>query len=258
MRSVREALKYEVIRQTKILDEGGVVEQQTMLWDEATGTTQSMRSKENAHDYRYMPEPDLAPLYIDDEWLERVKAEMPEMPRVKRARFQNDLGLSKYDAEVLTATPEIARYFETACAGYSNTKAIVNWVANDLLGKLNAAQLPISESKVKPEQLQAMLKLIDDGTISGKIAKEVFDVMFETGKDPAVIVEEKGLKQMSDTGELEAICRKVIENLPKIVEDYRSGKEKAFGALVGGVMKETRGKANPALVNELLKKVLEG
>jgi aspartyl-tRNA(Asn)/glutamyl-tRNA(Gln) amidotransferase subunit B len=257
MRSVREALKYEVLRQTKILDEGGIVEQQTMLWDEATGTTQSMRSKENAHDYRYMPEPDLAPLYIDDEWLERVKAEMPEMPRVKRARFQNDLGLSKYDAEVLTATPEIARYFETACSGYSNTKAIVNWVANDLLGKLNAAQLPISESKVKPEQLQAMLKLIDDGTISGKIAKEVFDVMFETGKDPATIVEEKGLKQMSDTGELEAICRKVVENLPKIVEDYRSGKEKAFGALVGGVMKETRGKANPALVNELLKKVLE-
>ncbi len=257
MRSVRESLKYEVIRQTQILDAGGKVEQQTMLWDEATGTTQSMRSKENAHDYRYMPEPDLAPLYIDDEWLERVKAEMPEMPRVKRARFQNDLGLSKYDAEVLTAAPDIARYFETACEGYSNPKAIANWVANDLLGKLNAVQLPLAESKVTPQQLQGMVKLIDDGTISGKIAKEVFEAMFETGKDPAAIVEEKGLKQMSDTGELEAICRKVIENLPKIVEDYRSGKEKAFGALVGGVMKETRGKANPALVNELLKKVLE-
>ncbi|RYG55014.1 Asp-tRNA(Asn)/Glu-tRNA(Gln) amidotransferase GatCAB subunit B, partial [bacterium] len=227
-----------------------------MLWDEATGTTQTMRSKENAHDYRYMPEPDLAPLHITDEWLERVKAEMPEMPRAKRARFTGDLGLPQYDAEVLTGTPEIAKYFEAAVEGFGNAKGISNWVCNELLGRLNASGTPISEAKVAPTQLQGLVKLIDNGTISGKIAKEVFDAMLESGKDADAIVEEKGLKQMSDTGELEAIVRAVIEKSPKILEDYRSGKMQAFGAFVGGVMKETRGKANPAMVNELLKKVL--
>ncbi len=257
MKSVRDSLKYEVTRQTKILREGGTVSQQTMLWDEASGTTQAMRSKENAHDYRYMPEPDLAPLHIDDEWLERVKSEMPELPRVKRARFQSDLGLNRYDAEVLTATPDIARYFESTLQTSKNTKSVANWIANELLGRLNSASQTISESKVAPAQLGALVNLIDDGTISGKIAKDVFDEMFASGQDAAQIVESKGLKQMSDTSELEAICKSVVEKLPKIVEDYRGGKEKAFGALVGGVMKETRGKANPALVNELLKRVLD-
>ena len=258
MKAVRDSIRAEEVRQAKVLDAGGTVLQQTMLWDEATGTTQAMRSKEQAHDYRYMPEPDLAPLHIDDEWLARVKAEMPEMPRLKRARFERELGLSKYDADVLTASPDIANYFEKAAGVSRNTKTVVNWIANELLGRLNAAGAPIGESKVAPEQLGALVGLIEDGTISGKIAKDVFDEMFASGKDAAAIVEEKGLKQMSDTSELEAICRGVIEKLPKIVEDYRGGKEKAFGALVGGVMKETRGKANPALVNEILKKVLEG
>ena len=258
MKSVRDSIRAEVVRQTKMLDAGEVVKQETMLWDEATGTTQSMRSKEHAHDYRYMPEPDLAPLHIDDEWLARIRAEMPEMPRVKRARFENELGLSRYDADVLTATPAIANYFEKASGVSKSTKNVVNWIANELLGRLNASSATITDSKVAPEQLGALVNLIEDGTISGKIAKEVFDEMFVSGKDASVIVEEKGLKQMSDTSELEAICKGVIEKLPKIVEDYRGGKEKAFGALVGGVMKETRGKANPALVNEILKKVLEG
>jgi aspartyl-tRNA(Asn)/glutamyl-tRNA(Gln) amidotransferase subunit B len=256
MKAVRDSLKAEIVRQTKILNEGGTVKQETMLWDEASGTTQTMRSKEHAHDYRYMPEPDLAPLNIDDAWLERVRAEMPELPRSKRERFQNDLGLPKYDAEVLTQTPEIARYFESASEGSANPKGIANWVCNELLGRLNASGSSIEEAKVAPEQLRGLVALIDDGTISGKIAKEVFDAMLESGKDAGTIVEEKGLKQMSDTGELEAICRAVIEKSPKILEDYRAGKEKAFGAFVGGVMKETRGKANPALVNEILKKVL--
>ncbi len=256
MKAVRDSLRYEVTRQTKELREGNKIPQQTMLWDEASGTTQPMRSKENAHDYRYMPEPDLAPLHIDDEWLERVKAEMPELPRVKRARFQNDLGLNRYDAEVLTATPDIARYFESVLDTSKNTKTVANWIANELLGRLNASSQTIVESKVTPSQLGALVNLIDDGTISGKIAKDVFDEMFASGQGAVQIVESKGLKQMSNTSELEAICRSVVEKLPKIVEDLRAGKEKAFGALVGGVMKETRGKANPAMVNELLKKVL--
>ncbi len=256
MKAVRDSLRSEIARQTKVLDGGGVIKQETMLWDDASGTTQPMRSKEHAHDYRYMPEPDLAPLHITDEWLERIRAEMPELPRAKRARFETDLGLSKYDAEVLTQAPEIARYFESAAQGFGNAKGIANWVSNELLGRLNASGTSISETKVAPHQLQGLVRLIDEGLISGKIAKDVFDAMLESGKDAAQIVEEKGLRQMSDTGELEVVCRAVIEKSPKILEDYRAGKEKAFGAFVGGVMKETRGKANPALVNEILKKVL--
>ncbi len=256
MKAVRESLKAEIARQTKMLNAGEIVKQETMLWDEASGTTQPMRSKEQAHDYRYMPEPDLAPLHITDEWLARVQSEMPELPRLKRSRFTQYYGLSQYDAEVLTATPEIARYFESATVDFANAKGIANWICNELLGRLNASGVSISDAKVAPLQLQGLVKLIDDGTISGKIAKEVFDAMLESGKDAAQIVDEKGLKQMSDTGELEAICRAVIEKNPKILEDFRAGKEKALGAFVGGVMKETRGKANPALVNELLRKVL--
>ncbi len=255
LKAVRDSLKYEIARQTKELDAGRAIPQETMLWDDASGTTQPMRSKENAHDYRYMPEPDLAPLHITDEWLERVKSEMPELPRVKRARFTEGLGLSQYDAEVLTGTPEIARYFESASEGFGNAKGIANWVCNELLGRLSTG-VSVENTKVAPLQLQGLVKLIDDGTISGKIAKEVFDAMLESGKDAAQIVDEKGLKQMSDTGELETICRAVIEKNPKVLEDFRAGKEKALAAFVGGVMKETRGKANPALVNELLRKVL--
>ena len=256
LKAVRDSLKAEIVRQTRVLDEGGIVHQQTMLWDEASGTTQPMRSKEHAHDYRYMPEPDLAPLHIDEAWLERVKSEMPELPRAKRARLKDEMGLSDYDAEVLTQSPDIARYFEAACQGFGNPKLVANWVANELLGRLNATGTPLGEAKVSPAQLQGLVKLIEDGTISGKIAKDVFDEMLESGKDAETVVEAKGLRQMSDSGELEAICRSVIEKLPKIVEDYKGGKEKAFGALVGGVMKETRGKANPALVNEILRKEL--
>ena len=256
MKAVRDSLKAEIASQTKQLNAGQTIKQETMLWDDASGTTQPMRSKEQAHDYRYMPEPDLAPLHITDEWLERIKAEMPEMPRAKRARFTNDLGLSQYDAEVLTQSPEIARYFESANEGFGNAKGVANWICNELLGRLNASGQSISDAKVAPTQLQGLVKLIDDGVISGKIAKEVFDAMLETGADAETVVEEKGLKQMSDTGELEAICRAVIEKSPKILEDYRAGKDKAFGAFVGGVMKETRGKANPSLVNEILRKVL--
>jgi aspartyl-tRNA(Asn)/glutamyl-tRNA(Gln) amidotransferase subunit B len=254
MKSVRDSLRAEIARQTKVLDAGEIVHQQTMLWDEASGTTQPMRSKEQAHDYRYFPEPDLVPLSIDDEWLERVKAAMPELPRARFTRFQNDLKLSAYDAEVLTTSREVADYFEKVLEGYSGQpKLVSNWVSNDLLGTLNSDGKTIAESPVAPAQLRGLLELIDNNTISGKIAKDVFAEMFTTGRDAKAIVEEKGLTQVSDTGELEAIIRRVIENNAKAVEDFKAGKEKSFGALVGGVMKETKGRANPALVNEMLR-----
>jgi aspartyl-tRNA(Asn)/glutamyl-tRNA(Gln) amidotransferase subunit B len=261
MKAVRDSLRYEIERQTRDLSAGKIIPQQTMLWDEASGTTQPMRSKEQAHDYRYFPDPDLVALDIDDAWLEQVRASMPELPRAKSQRFREELGLSAYEVGVLTSSREVAEYYESALEGYSKadgsaSKTISNWVSNELLGRLNAQNLTISESKVQPAQLRDLVKLIDDGTISGKIAKEVFDEMFASGRDAKEIVAEKGLTQMSDTGELEAICRKVIQSNAKAVEDFKAGKEKSFGALVGGVMKETKGRANPALVNELLRKFI--
>lgn len=258
MKSVRDALRSEIARQQKVLSSGGTIEQMTMLWDEASGTTQPMRSKEHAHDYRYFPEPDLPPLHIDTEWIERVRAAMPELPRLKKERFINELGLTEYEASVLTADREIADFYEAALAGYDNPKVLSNWVSNELLGRLNAENQSISESKVSPAQMRGLVKLIDAGTISGKIAKEVFDDMLQTGRDAEVIVDEKGLTQVSDTSELKAICQTVIDKSDKIVQDYLGGKEKSFGALVGGVMKETKGRANPGLVNELLKEILAG
>ena len=252
MKSVRDALRAEIARQTKELDAGNIIEQATMLWDEASGTTQKMRSKEHAHDYRYFPEPDLAPIEIDDAWLERVRATMPELPRAKRERFI-ELGLSPYEAGVLTSSRAVGDYFEAALEGYYKPKVISNWLANELLGRLNAENKTISESSVAPVQLRDLVRLIDAGTISGKIAKDVFDEMFSSGRDAEEIVEEKGLTQVSDSAELEAICRKVLEENSKSVQDYLGGKEKSFGALVGGVMKETKGRANPGLVNQLLK-----
>jgi aspartyl-tRNA(Asn)/glutamyl-tRNA(Gln) amidotransferase subunit B len=256
MKAVSNSLHAEIARQTRVLDSGGTVHQQTMLWDEASGTTQPMRSKEQAHDYRYFPEPDLVPLDINEAWLERVRASMPELPRARRERFQSQFGLSTYDARVLTATRDIADYFEAALNGYDKPKIISNWVANELLGRLNAQNTEITDSPVRPAQLRDLVKLIDGGAISGKQAKEVFDEMFASGQDAAAIVRDKGIQQISDSGELEEICRRVIAANPKAVEDYLGGKEKSFGALVGGVMKETRGRANPALVNQLLKEQL--
>jgi aspartyl-tRNA(Asn)/glutamyl-tRNA(Gln) amidotransferase subunit B len=259
MKSVRDSLRAEIARQAQVLDRGDKVEQQTMLWDEASGTTQPMRSKEQAHDYRYFPEPDLVPIEIDDAWLERVQSSMPELPRDKYLRLQSTLGLSPYEAGVLTAQREVAAYFEAALEGYDKpeaAKTLSNWIANELLGRLNAQGLAIGESKVSPEMLRELVRLVDAGTISGKTAKEVFDEMFATGKGAREVVAEKGLTQMSDESELEAICRRVIEANARAVEDFKAGKEKSFGALVGGVMKETKGRANPALVNSLLRSIL--
>lgn len=255
-RAVRRSLEYEEKRQREVLASGGVVVQETRRWDEARGITIPLRSKEEAHDYRYFPDPDLVPVVIDREWVERVKAELPELPDARKKRYMEEYGLPNYDAGVITASKALADFFEKCVSAYHDPKTVSNWVMSEMLGILNETGKEVEDIPFTPEQFVKMLKMIDDGTISGKIAKEVFRDMFDTGKDPEAIVKEKGLTQISDEGEIEKIARKVIEANPKSVEDYKKGKEKALGFLVGQVMKETRGKANPQLVNKILKELL--
>ena len=255
-KSLQRALAYEIERQAEVLEEGGRIIQETRTWDEGKGVTLSMRSKEEAHDYRYLPDPDLVPLVIDGEWVEAVKKSLPELPDARKERYVRDYGLPGYDAGVLTNTRELADYFEDCLAGYGNPKTVSNWVMGDLSRLLNAKSMDVADCPVRPGQLAALLRLIDGGTISGKIAKGVFEEMFETGKDPEAIVKEKGLLQISDEGAIATAVDEVIAKNPKSVADYRAGKEKAIGFLVGQVMKATRGKANPDLVNRLLKERL--
>jgi aspartyl-tRNA(Asn)/glutamyl-tRNA(Gln) amidotransferase subunit B len=255
-RSLHRALAYEVGRQIEVLEEGGRVVQETRTWDEVKGVTFPLRSKEEAHDYRYFPEPDLPPLVITREWVEEILRDLPELPDARRERYMKDYGLPLYDATVLTASRETGDYFEACVRLYPQPKAVSNWVMGELARLLNATGTEISASPVKPEQLAALLKLMDDGTISGKIAKTVFEEMFAAGKDPETIVKEKGLVQITDEDALRAVVQEVVAGNPKVADDYRQGKDKALGFLVGQVMKATRGKANPALVNSLLKEAL--
>ncbi|MEW6183496.1 MAG: Asp-tRNA(Asn)/Glu-tRNA(Gln) amidotransferase subunit GatB [Bacillota bacterium] len=256
-RSLQRALAYEVERQIAVIEEGGRVVQETRTWDDAKGVTLPLRSKEEAHDYRYFPEPDLPPLVITREWVEQINGTLPELPDARRERYVGEYGLSAYDAGVLTNTREIGDYFEECLKVYPNPKTVGNWVMGELARLLNATNKEIDASPVRPAQLAVLLKLIDDGTISGKIAKTVFEEMFNSGKDPQVIVREQGLVQITDESALKAEIEKVIAANPKVVADYRQGKDKALGFLVGQVMKATRGKANPGLVNSLLKEALE-
>ncbi|MDN5347166.1 MAG: aspartyl-tRNA(Asn)/glutamyl-tRNA(Gln) amidotransferase subunit [Clostridia bacterium] len=255
-RALQRALEYEIERQIAILESGGRVVQETRGWDESRGVTVSMRSKEEAHDYRYFPEPDLVPLVIDQEWIEKVRRELPELPNSRRERLIRDYGLPPYDAGVITSSKALADYFDRAVALFPDAKQVSNWLMGDFLRLLNASGLEPDASPVKPEGLAELLKLQQEGTISIKIAKQVFEEMFATGKGARQIVEEKGLVQISDAGELAAIVEKVLAEHPQVVADYRGGKDKALGFLVGQVMKATRGKANPALVNQLLKERL--
>lgn len=261
-RSVERAIAYEMERQAEILLDGGKVVQETRLWDADRGETRSMRGKEDAHDYRYFPEPDLMPLEIDEAWIERVKGEMPELPDARRERLVKSCGLPEYDAGVLTASKELADWFEAAVAVHDNPKAIANWVMGDVIrvaneaaveGEADYAQLPL-----KPAQLAGLVALIDDGTISGKIAKQVFPKMIETGDDARTIVDREGLVQVTDEGAIVAVVDRVIAANADKVAEYRSGKDKLFGFFVGQVMKESQGKANPASVNRLLKERLAG
>ncbi|MCB1531421.1 MAG: Asp-tRNA(Asn)/Glu-tRNA(Gln) amidotransferase subunit GatB [Alphaproteobacteria bacterium] len=255
LKAVQQAIDFEVRRQIEILEDGGEVVQETRLWDPAKMETRSMRSKEEAHDYRYFPDPDLLPLHVTQEQIDAIKATLPELPDEKKHRFMQAHGLSAYDASVLIAEKARADYFEAA-ANNNDPKLAANWVINELLGGLNKDGLDLEDSPIKAEQLGGLVALISDNTISGKIAKDVFAEMMKSGKDAAVIVEEKGLKQVTDTGAIEAIIDEVIAENPDNVAAYRGGKDKLFGFFVGQVMKKSQGKANPAAVNEILKEKL--
>jgi aspartyl-tRNA(Asn)/glutamyl-tRNA(Gln) amidotransferase subunit B len=253
--SVRRCLEYETERQAKLLQRGEKVIQETRTWDESQGITLSLRSKEEAHDYRYFPEPDLMPIIIEREWVERIKASLPELPAAKRERLKS-LGLSAYDAAVLTSSKATADYFDEAFAFGADAKALANWIMGDLSALLKINGCSFESSPVSPGQLAELVNLINKGTISGKIAKTVLEEIYKTGKNPETIIKEKGLAQISDAGALEKIVSEVLTANPKSVEDYLAGKENAFGYLVGQVMKATKGRANPGLVNKLLQEKL--
>ncbi|MDI6689095.1 MAG: Asp-tRNA(Asn)/Glu-tRNA(Gln) amidotransferase subunit GatB [Actinomycetota bacterium] len=255
-KALQRALAYEVERQKEILEQGGVVEQETRHWDDVKNVTTSLRTKEYAHDYRYFPEPDLVPIELDREWIESLRVSLPELPDARKKRFQEQYALSSSDASFLTSSKALGDFFEECMKSYSDVKKVSNWMMGELLYHLNAANMEIDECAVTPKHLVQLLKLIDDGTISGKIAKAVFEEMFETGKLPQIIVEEKGLTQITDEEELTRIVELVLEENPGVVEDYRKGRERALGFLVGQVMRLTKGRANPQLVNKLLRERL--
>ena len=258
-RFVERAINYEVERQVELIEGGGKVVQETRLYDPDRGETRSMRSKEEANDYRYFPDPDLLPLAIGEELIESVRATLPELPDEKAARFVREFGLSEYDAGVLTASREMADYYETVVARLGgNAKLAANWVMGDLSGALNRENLDVAASRVGAEALAGLLARIADDTISGKIAKEVFEAMWSEGRDADAIIEAKGLKQITDTSAIEKAIDEVMARSPQQLAEYRSGKDKLFGFFVGQVMKATQGKANPAQLNELLKRKLSG
>ncbi len=256
VRFVQAVVEYEASRQVDVLESGGKIVQETRLWDPDKNETRSMRSKEDAHDYRYFPDPDLLPLVLDDAFLADCEASLPELPDAKRARYQDTLGLTAYAAAVLTAEAETARWFEAMLEAGAEPKQASNWLISELFGALNRLGKSMEDSPVSPVQATALLRLISDGTISNTIAKQVFEIMLETGGDPAAIVEEKGLKQTSDTGAIEAVIADVLAKNPGQLEQYRAGKEALFGFFVGQTMKAMAGKANPGVVNDLLKKAL--
>ena len=261
-RFLQQAIEYEARWQIEQLEDGGRIQQATVLFDPDSGETRAMRSKEDAHDYRYFPDPDLLPLVVGDEWLERERATLPELPAARRARYERDWALSPYDAITLTQSRELADYFEAALAasgsGQAAAKLAANWVMGELSAALNRDAREIGDSPVPAASLGALLARIHDGTLSGKLAREVFEAMWAGEGAPDAIIEKRGLRQISDAGAIEKIVDEVLAANAKQVEDYRAGKEKAFNSLVGQVMKATKGKANPAQVNDVLKRRLSG
>jgi aspartyl-tRNA(Asn)/glutamyl-tRNA(Gln) amidotransferase subunit B len=258
VRFVQAAIEYEASRQVDILESGGTIVQETRLFDPDRIETRSLRSKEEAHDYRYFPDPDLLPLELDEAFLNDCRASLPELPDAKRLRYEQALGLSHYNASVLTAEVETARWFEELLGevGEAHAQRAANWLMSDLFGALNRLGKPIVESPVSPCQGAELLRLVENGTLSGTLAKQVFEIMLETGEDPGVIVEARGLRQTSDTSEIERVIAGVLDANQDKVAEYRGGKDRLFGFFVGQTMKATGGKANPAVVNELLKQAL--
>ena len=257
-RFVQRALEYEIKRQHAILEQGGTIVQETRLWDSDKSVTHGMRGKEEAHDYRYFPDPDLVPVVVDDEWIEKVRLELPELPDAKKARFMSEYGLPEQDAVVLTGNKELAAYFEACVARFPQPKKVSNWIMAELLRELNRDDREIDQCPVTPEALADLLIMMDEDVISGKIAKTVFEEMYGTGKAPETIVAEKGLKQVTDEGEIGEVIDSIMAAHPNQVDEYRAGKEKLLGFFVGQVMKQTQGKANPKLVNEVLREKLKG
>ena len=257
LRFVRQAIEYEAARQIEVIEDGGTIDQETLLFDPGKGETRPMRSKEEAHDYRYFPDPDLRPLELTPEFIEAQRETLPELPDEKKARFMKDYGLSPYDAGVLVAERDTADFFEDVASG-RDAKLTANWVISELFGRLNKAGRDVTDSPVSAAALGGLIDLIADDTISGSIAKTVFDDMFETGREAAAIVEEKGLKQVTDTGAIEGIIDQVIAGNQDRVAEYKGGKDKLFGFFVGQVMRASHGKANPKMVNELLRRKLDG
>ncbi len=253
-RNVQAALEYEVRRQRDVLLDGEDVAQETLQWDPDANRTLSLRSKEEAHDYRYFPCPDLIPIVIEESWIEAIRATLPELPDARKLRFVSEYELPEYDAAILTASREMANYFEEAVKGGAKAKKVSNWIMTELLRELKGAD--VTECRVKAQQLGALLKMVDDGTISGKIAKTVFLEMMETGKDPEVVVKEKNLIQVSDTGELRTMVQEIIAANPEQAADFKGGKKKLMGYFVGQLMQKTKGKANPKVANELFSKEL--
>lgn len=256
-KSLEDAINYEIERQAEVLDDGGKIIQETRTWNPEKGITQSMRSKEDAHDYRYMPEPDLPPIVTTDEEIEAFRKSLPELPDARRERLTKNFGLSDYDAGIITSSRAMAEYFDEVVASGADAKLAANWIMSDLSKNLNAENLTIENSPVEAKRLGEMILLIEKGTISGKIAKTVFVEMWKSKDSAEKIVKDKGLVQITDTGAIEKVIDEVIANNPKAVEEYRGGKKKAVGALVGQVMKLTKGKANPQMVNQLLAKKLD-
>jgi len=256
-RNVARSIEHEIARQVAVIESGGAVVQETRLWDADRGETASMRSKEESHDYRYFPEPDLPPLRVTAEWVEEVRRSLPEMPADKKRRFVDDYALPDYDAGVLTQSRAVADYYEAVAGESGDPKAASNWVMNEVLRKLNEGHGAIEDCRIAPAELGTLVKLIGDGTISGKIAKEVFEKMWTSGEGPRTIVEREGLVQLSDEAALQTIVSEILAASPEQVAAYRAGKKASIGWFVGQVMKRTAGKANPRIVNSLLRKALE-
>lgn len=252
---IGDAIEYEIERQIDLIESGGTVSQETRLWDTAQKVSKVMRSKEEAADYRYFSDPDLPLLKIDDTWINRIKQMLPELPYDKFVRFTNDVGISPYEAEILVDNKELADYFEKART-ITKSKHLINWILRDLMGYLKEHKLELSDCKLSPTLMAELIELIDKGTINNAAAKEVFEIVAQTGQSPALVVKEKGLEQIGSTDELEAIVKQIVANNPAQVEQYKSGKDKMFGFFVGVAMKETKGKGNPQIIQELLKKYL--
>jgi aspartyl-tRNA(Asn)/glutamyl-tRNA(Gln) amidotransferase subunit B len=254
---VEKALEFEIRRQRAVLEDGGEIDQETRLWDAARGVTQSMRGKEEAHDYRYFPDPDLIPVEISEEWIESVRKTLPELPEARRQRLVSQYELPEYDAQILTSSKALANYFEECVRLHPQPKTVSNWIMVELIRELKRAEKEIEQCPVSAQDLAALLDLIQEGVISGKIAKTVFEEMFETGKSPKIIVQEKGLIQVTDATQIKVVIEEVLRNNPDKIAAYKEGKTKLFGFFVGEVMKKTQGKANPKVVNEILKKKLD-